>query len=646
MQGGEEGASETLTALMQSLQATSHQKFRIELINISETFPKSTALDAQVRKELNRCSGGGSQYVHPWDTQETLAELHNRQYYRKASKQIGDKSMNRWPEVLRDVVEGGASLALSSFGACLYYLQRNLIDYEILSMGIVEAYIPAEVDNASDGRKSSNVEELAPTHDAIKPAIDDDAQLACMLSTQVESTLVNENEIKHMSLDGTTLHNLEILTNSVDHKVAGSLWSKINFTTTPHGFRLLRAWLLRPLFRKVEIDRRLDAVEELISGGAAVALEEARTILAKCGDIERLLSRVHSMTLGQGGDMENCHPSQRAVLYEAATYTKRKVGDFQKVLHGLKKASQIPEAFAGVDIQSGILKKIVRSIEDGGCFPDMVSELDWFSANFDSDLAAEGLFEPGKGIDELYDQAQDRIDSARQQLTDYKDEMCANFLKPKSLAKSSWKYANTSLECKDKYMIELPVNVSVPSDFILKGKRGSGSKQVNKYRTRVIDDLVEELELAFEVLKERKSKAMQLIFAKFDSKRDLWAAAAYATAFLDALGSLAQIAVKPGYCRPKILDCPLDSSPAFKVVGGRHPCIESSMGNDFIPNDLNLGLSHDGVECPRSLLLSGPNMGVSQKNYRAIVNQCCSHFCFKSCREKAHCCDKRACLPF
>jgi DNA mismatch repair ATPase MutS len=160
-------------------------------------------------------------------------------------------------------------------------------------------------------------------------------------------------------------------------------------------------------------------------------------------------------------------------------------------------------------------------------------------------------------------------------------------------------------------MIELPAHIRVPDDFIIKGKRGSGQKQVNKYRTQAIEDLVQELEASYEVLKERKSKGMQLIFAKFDSKRDLWAAAAQATALLDALGSLAHSASKAGYTRPIILECPPIASPSIQIIQGRHPCVENTMGSDFIPNDLELGLNSDGTSSPRVLLLSGPNMGVS-----------------------------------
>jgi DNA mismatch repair protein MSH6 len=612
LQGGADGASETLKALIQSVQSMSHQTSRIEIINSIEQFPKSTALDARVRKLLGRCSNGDSQNVRPWDIQETLEELHAKQYYPKASKQVDDKSMKRWPKVLKNVVDGRADLALSSFGASLFYLQRSLIDFEILSMGIVEAYIPPESCDVSTFPESTGLADTS-LGDAGVSGNDDREKMKYKLATHIERTFQDEN-VNHMTLDGNTLHNLEILTNVVDHKETGSLWSKLNFTKTPHGSRMLRAWLLRPLFRKVQIDQRLDAVEELISGGTAVALQEARIVLSKCGDIERLLSRVHSMSTcssEESGDFEKSHPNQRAVLYETATYTKRKVGDFGKVLKGLKIATQIPDIFSSVEVESGILRKIVRTVDSGGCFPDMVSELDWFFANFDCDMAAKGLFEPSRGIDVLYDEAQDAIETIKKELTDYKDEMCANFLKPKALAKSSWKYANTTPESKDKYMIELPASISVPSDFILKGKRGSGAKQVNKYRTRFVEKLVEDLEQAFEILKERKSKGMQLIFSKFDLKRDLWEAAVKSTALLDALGSLAQIAVKPGYCRPKIIDCAAGSAPMMKVVAGRHPCIEGCMGNEFIPNDLSLGQSSEGLDCPRVLLLSGPNMGVS-----------------------------------
>lgn len=588
----------------------------------NESFPQSTAIDPQIRKQLERGTGGRQNKVQPWDVQETLEELHRREYFPRASKlQANQASVTRWPKVLRAAVEGNAELALSSFGAALFYLQRNLIDAELLSMGIVKAYIPPESSAASDDAVGE-IQQLALEQNMQDSGLDESVPIAESSPRQLDQLAVlgAEDEITHMSLDGTTLHNLEILTNAVDHKVAGSLWSKINYTKTPHGSRLLRAWLLRPLFRKADIERRQDALEELVSGGAAVALKEARAVLAKCGDIERLLSRIHSMsgcnTTGDVDKGDRFHPSDRAVLYETATYTKRKVGDFSKLLNGLQSASQIPELFNGIEIESGLLRKIVHCSDQGGCFPNLAEDLEWFFGNFDCDLAAKGLFEPSKGVDELYDEACDAIDRIVAELNDYKDEMCTNFLTPRALAKSSWKYVNVKPDSKDKYLIELPANVAVPADFIMKGKRGSGHKQVNKYRTPVVEQHVEEMERAYDIQKHRKAKGMELIFAKFDLKRSLWAAAAQATALLDALGALAQTASKSGYTRPRILDCPPSESPSIRVTQGRHPCVENTFNStEFVPNDLTLGSSSTG-ESPRVLLLSGPNMGVCTRQPR------------------------------
>lgn len=117
---------------------------------------------------------------------------------------------------------------------------------------------------------------------------------------------------------------------------------------------------------------------------------------------------------------------------------------------------------------------------------------------------------------------------------------------------------------------------------------------------------VNELEEAYNIQAERKAKGMQLIFAKFDEQRAWWVAASTATAMLDALGSLAKTAQKPGYSRPKIVECPPDSEPVLKIIQGRHPGVDSP---DFVPNDLRLGSDDNEADSSRVLLLSGPNMG-------------------------------------
>lgn len=389
------------------------------------------------------------------------------------------------------------------------------------------------------------------------------------------------------------------------------------------------------MFRKGDIDRRADAVEELAGGSAAVAMAEARDLLKKTGDIERLLSRVHSM--GRGGQRGNreegdvaaqfaaAHPDQRAVLYEHDKHTRRKVGDFSKLLNGLRAAADIPDLFQNAEVHSPLIAKIVRTTDAGGCFPvNLKEKLDWFFDNFDLKAAAKGQFEPARGVDDEYDRACDRIEDICRELVAYKEEMCSSGeLTPRQTARSSWKYINTKEDSKDKYQIELPVSVDVPDEFFIKGKRGKGSKQVNKYRTPIVEELVQQMERYIGIKNEGKAMGMKLVFAKFDSMRSVWMGAVQATAMLDALGSLAQIAVQPGFSRPIIMDCPPSSKPGMKIIQGRHPCVDvTHSGGDFIPNDLVLGskfesedeFSEDNARNGDSnlLLLSGPNMGGSE----------------------------------
>jgi DNA mismatch repair protein MSH6 len=312
---------------------------RLEIIREVETFPTSTAIDDNIRRKMQRKTS----QIKPWDVQETLDEIHRRKYYSAASKkqqpQDGESSVSRWPSVLRAAVEGNAELALSSFGAALFYLQRNLIDAEILSMQKVRAYIPPTSSVVAEDESVDEVRRLAEEQNRQESAVVHEAEeggtahagaaLSRALADSTRSAANNEGDINHLALDGTTVRNLELLYNSAEQKVNGSLWSKIDHTVTPSGRRLLRAWLLRPLFRKADIDRRADAVEELSSGANAVAAGETRKILSKVGDIERLLNRVHSMSGTSdaarddevGGGLK-VHPNGRAILYEKSTYTK------------------------------------------------------------------------------------------------------------------------------------------------------------------------------------------------------------------------------------------------------------------------------------------------------------------------------------
>jgi DNA mismatch repair protein MutS len=68
---------------------------------------------------------------------------------------------------------------------------------------------------------------------------------------------------------------------------------------------------------------------------------------------------------------------------------------------------------------------------------------------------------------------------------------------------------------------------------------------------------------------------------------------------LDAIASLAELAVKQGYVKPIITDEPL-----LEIYEGRHPVLDATLPKGtFVPNDSMIGTEHGNI-----LLITGPNM--------------------------------------
>ena len=95
---------------------------------------------------------------------------------------------------------------------------------------------------------------------------------------------------KYMLLDSSTRRNLELTETLREKQKKGSLLWVLDKTKTAMGGRLLRSMLEQPLIDRAEMERRLDAVEEL--GKDSVSRDEIREYLNPVYDLERLLSKV------------------------------------------------------------------------------------------------------------------------------------------------------------------------------------------------------------------------------------------------------------------------------------------------------------------------------------------------------------------
>jgi DNA mismatch repair protein MutS len=96
------------------------------------------------------------------------------------------------------------------------------------------------------------------------------------------------NREEHLWMDRFTIRNLELVDGY--QRDGQTLLGIMDQTVSPMGARLLRRWLLMPLYDITRIRQRLDTVEGLVKE------TELRTALTQaikqCGDIERLVSKV------------------------------------------------------------------------------------------------------------------------------------------------------------------------------------------------------------------------------------------------------------------------------------------------------------------------------------------------------------------
>lgn len=520
------------------------------------------------------------------------------------------------------------SLALSAFGAVIYWLRRCLIDHHVFSLRRISIYRHADgvegalsmMDTYTTAAKTSTAatkgtDETMDTTEALRRDHNNPIHLPSQHDGHGEGGAL----VPHLILDGVTLANLEIVENSWDGGRKGTLVQLLDKCVTPMGRKRFRQWLVAPLLRPQDINDRLLAVENLMRLDTAGTnpLTETRSALQSMADLERLLARIHGLGSKVGA---RDHPDAKANFYEIDLYGKRKIADLVAVLKAFRSVAKVREIFHSSintvrdDITAPLLR---RTLHDR--FPDLTPLLDFFAHAFDAREAERThTITPARGVDPSYDNALSAIRSIEQQFDNYLQDQ------RKTLGSSSIAYFHTG---KDRYQLEVPESIlkRVPDDFRLKSQRKGNSKTsgVVRYWTDEIEDLLAQLATAEERRDMAIVDSLRRLFSRFDAHRDTWEAAASSIATLDCLISLAKWS-KTGdqggpMCRPEFIPITTDQKPFLTLVAGRHPtmaaAISASGGTNstgitsFIPNDIVLGQDIHRNDSAVCVLLTGPNMG-------------------------------------
>ncbi|KAJ4004729.1 DNA mismatch repair protein msh6 [Fusarium irregulare] len=423
--------------------------------------------------------------VEFWEADTTRRELDVANYFKAEG---ADEEV--WPETLQALRDD--DVVMSAIGALIYYLRFLKLEGPLLSQGNFELYNPI----------------------------------------QKNGTLI---------LDGQTLINLEVFSNSVNGGSEGTLFSLLNKCVTPFGKRLFRSWVAHPLCNIDRINERLDAVEML--NADQTVREQFASQLVKMPDLERLISRIHAGA---------CKPE-----------------DFVKVLEGFEQIEYTMGLLGAYKGGNGLVDRLISSM------PNLDEPLNYWRTAFDRNKAREEkLLIPERGIEEDFDESSDRIEEIKQQLEDLLTE------KKKEFKCKLLKFTHVG---KEVYQIEAPKSVKVPSSF----RQMSATKDVKRYYFPELSQLVRELQEAEETHSQLVRDVASRFFQKFDVDYETWLNAIKIISQLDCLVSLAKASASLGQpsCRPEFVD-EERSTVDFQEL--RHPCMMNTV-DDFIPNDIKLG---------------------------------------------------------
>ena len=361
-------------------------------------------------------------------------------------------------------------------------------------------------------------------------------------------------EGRYMELDYTTRRNLELTENLRTGEKRGSLLWVLDRTKTPMGGRLLRSWVERPLLHPAAIRRRLAAVGELKDDSVARA-ELIRT-LHDIGDIQRLIGRCVYGT-ANGRDL-------------------LALGTYFSALPRLK------ELLA--DAQSAMLREICE-----------LDTLDDLRDDILSLIADEPPFSVREG-GILRLGASEEVDYLRS-VRDNGSSMVVE-LEARERERTGIKKLKVGYNKVFGYYIDVPRSAGdapLPEEYIRKQTLVSNER----YFTPELKELENTLLNARDRLAELEYQIFAALRDRAAAQVERVQAAAAAVAQLDAVCSLAEVAVRNRYSMPEI-----DLSRSLDIREGRHPVVELTQKDVlFVPNDTFLNDTGDRVA-----IITGPNM--------------------------------------
>jgi DNA mismatch repair protein MutS len=369
----------------------------------------------------------------------------------------------------------------------------------------------------------------------------------------------------YLFIDESTVRNLELTSNLQDGGRKGSLLGLLDEAVTSMGSRRLRSWLNYPLIDIDRINERLDAVSELKDGQPLRG--RLRDLLSSVYDMERLNSRIH---LGSANAKD---------LFAMAS--------------SLKVVPEIKAAMSGGQrVESKLLKDIADGTDD---LSDVVKLIDTaIIENPPFTLREGGIIKDG------YDKELDGLRSISRDGKGYIAAMEARERERTGIGSLKVRYNKVF-----GYYIEVTqANLSmIPADYMRKQTLVNAERfitpELKEYEAKVL--------AAEERMREMEYRLFQEVRERIAAESARIQKTSWLLADLDALASLAEVAERFNYSRPKVSD-----ADCIRIIEGRHPVVESISSERFVPNDAFLDSEN------QIAVITGPNMAGKSTYIRQV----------------------------
>ncbi len=368
-----------------------------------------------------------------------------------------------------------------------------------------------------------------------------------------------------MLLDRNTRRNLELTESIRGRNKKGSLLSLLDKTSTAMGGRLLRSWIEQPLINKEKIERRLDAVEEFSQQHVLTMtlLDELQGVY----DVERLLSKV--------------------------SYKSINARDCLALCASLKKVPDIRDLL--INCQSDAVRQIMDDLDPLEELTDLLERAIHPEAPIT--ISEGGIINDGYSA--MLDEYRLASTSGKQWIIELEQREREN-TGIRNLRVQYNKVFGYYIEVTKSYYEMVPDHYTRKQT--LTNCERFMTPELKEIEQKIVGAQEQSVRLELQLFTEiREAISMQITRIQ---------KTAMALKTLDALLSLARVAVNYHYVRPQMAD-----DGVLEIVEGRHPVVEQSMQDGgFIPNDTRMNCGDK-----RMCIITGPNMAGKSTYMRQVA---------------------------